>query len=105
MKLLKLLDGKDILVGAIDVANDKIETPEEVVAVIKEAMKYVAKEKIFPCTNCGLAPIPREIAYAKLEALGKGAALARKKFAKKTAKRAAKKSRPAGKKSGKKAAK
>lgn len=94
MKLLKLLDGKDILVGAIDVANDKVETPEEVVAVIKEAMKYVAREKIFPCTNCGLAPISREIAYAKLEALGKGAVLARKKFAgaKKPAKRVAKKS-------------
>lgn len=101
MKLLKLLDGKDILVGAIDVANDKVETPEEVVAVIREAMKYVAKEKIFPCTNCGMAPMRREIAYAKLQALGKGGALARKKFAG-AKKAAAKKPKPAKKKSGKK---
>jgi 5-methyltetrahydropteroyltriglutamate--homocysteine methyltransferase len=43
-------------------------------------MKYVAKEKIVPCTNCGMAPMSREIASAKLMALGKGAALARKKF-------------------------
>ena len=105
MNLLKLLDGKDILVGCIDVASDKVETPEEVVATITEAMKYVAKEKILPCTNCGMAPISREVAYAKLESLGKGAALARKKFgaagksAKKPAKKSVAKKKPAKKKS------
>jgi len=80
MSLLKLLDGKDVLVGAIDVASDEVETPEEVAAVIGEAMKYVAKEKIVPCTNCGMAPMRRDIANAKLMALGKGAELARKRF-------------------------
>ncbi|HVT55129.1 MAG TPA: methionine synthase, partial [Xanthobacteraceae bacterium] len=78
MNLMKLLDGKDILVGCIDVANDHVETPEEIVATISEAMKYAARDKIFPCTNCGMAPMQREIAYAKLEALGAGAELARK---------------------------
>jgi len=81
MNLLKLLDGKDVLVGAIDVANDEVETPEAVAAVIGEAMKYVAKEKIVPCTNCGMAPMRRDIAMAKLKALGDGAELARRKFA------------------------
>jgi 5-methyltetrahydropteroyltriglutamate--homocysteine methyltransferase len=81
MNLLKLLDGKDVLVGVIDVASDDIETPEDVAAVIGEAMKYVAKEKIVPCTNCGMAPMSREIANAKLVALGKGAELARRKYA------------------------
>jgi 5-methyltetrahydropteroyltriglutamate--homocysteine methyltransferase len=80
MQLIGLLQGKDILVGAIDVANDKVETPEEVAAVIGEAMKYAAKERIIPCTNCGMAPMRRDIAYAKLKALGDGAALARAKF-------------------------
>ncbi len=78
--LLKLLDGKDVLVGAIDVANDEVETPEEVAAVIGEAMKYVAKENIVAGTNCGMAPMRRDIAMAKLAALGKGARLARKQF-------------------------
>ncbi len=59
-----------------------METPEEVAAIIAEAMKYVAKEKIFPCTNCGMAPMRRDIAAAKLVSLGKGAALARQKFGK-----------------------
>jgi 5-methyltetrahydropteroyltriglutamate--homocysteine methyltransferase len=81
MNLLKLLDGKDVLVGAIDVASDAVETPEAVAAVIGEAMKYVAKEKIVPCTNCGMAPMRRDIAMAKLAALGKGAEIARRKFA------------------------
>jgi 5-methyltetrahydropteroyltriglutamate--homocysteine methyltransferase len=81
MNLLKLLDGKDVLVGAIDVANDAVETPEQVAAVIGEAMKYVAKEKIVPCTNCGMAPMRRDVAMAKLKALGDGAELARRKFA------------------------
>src|SRR5579885_530864 len=104
MHLLKLLDGKDILVGCIDVANDKVETPEEIVATISEAMKYVAKDKIFPCTNCGMAPMQREIAYAKLQALGAGAALARKKFGG-AAKAAKKSAKPARKKAKKKASK
>ena len=80
MTLLKLLDGKDVLVGAIDVANDRVETPDEVAAVIAEATKYVAKEKIIPCTNCGMAPMHRDIALGKLKALGDGARLARAKF-------------------------
>jgi 5-methyltetrahydropteroyltriglutamate--homocysteine methyltransferase len=80
MSLLKLLDGKDVLVGVIDVASDDVETPDQVAEVIDEAMKYVAREKIVACTNCGMAPMRREIASAKLVALGKGAALARKKF-------------------------
>jgi 5-methyltetrahydropteroyltriglutamate--homocysteine methyltransferase len=81
MSLMKLLDGKDVLVGVIDVASDDVETPEDVAAVIGEAMKYVAKEKIIPCTNCGMAPMRRDIANAKLVALGKGAELARRKYA------------------------
>src|SRR6266700_96530 len=80
MNLLKLLDGKDVQVGVIDVASDEIETPEQVACVIGEAMKYVAREKIIPSTNCGMAPMRRDIAVAKLEALGRGAELARKKF-------------------------
>jgi len=80
MNLMKLLDGKDVLVGVIDVASDEIETPAQVADVIGEAMKYVAKEKIVPCTNCGMAPMRRDIASAKLMALGKGAELARRKY-------------------------
>src|SRR5215467_12280015 len=80
MHLIKLLDGKDVLVGAIDVATDAVETPEEVAAVIGEATKYVAKDKIVACTNCGMAPMRRDIAFAKLSALARGAELARLKF-------------------------
>ena len=80
MSLLKLLDGKDVLVGAIDVATDKVETPEEIAAVIAQATRYAAKEKIIACTNCGMAPMRRDIAEAKLAALGQGAELAREKF-------------------------
>jgi 5-methyltetrahydropteroyltriglutamate--homocysteine methyltransferase len=80
MHLLRLLDGKDILVGAIDVANEAVETPEEVAAVVAEATKYAAKEKILACTNCGTVPMRRDIAFAKLEALARGAALARQRF-------------------------
>ena len=80
MNLLTLLAGKDVLVGAIDVASDRVETAEEVAAVIGEAARYVAPRNIIACTNCGMAPMRREIAVKKLEALAKGAALARKTF-------------------------
>jgi 5-methyltetrahydropteroyltriglutamate--homocysteine methyltransferase len=80
MRLLKLLDGKDVLLGVIDVASDTVETPAEVAAILAEATAYVAKEKIIGCTNCGMAPMRRDVALAKLEALAKGAAMAREKF-------------------------
>jgi len=82
LELLKLLKGKDVLVGVIDVASDKVETPQEVFQTIKKASKYVAPKHFFPCTNCGMAPMDREIARRKLEALAAGAALARKKLRK-----------------------
>jgi 5-methyltetrahydropteroyltriglutamate--homocysteine methyltransferase len=80
LKLLSLLKGKDVLVGVIDVATDEVETPQRVAQVIGEVMKFVPREKIIACTNCGMAPMRREIAEAKLLALGQGAALARKKY-------------------------
>jgi 5-methyltetrahydropteroyltriglutamate--homocysteine methyltransferase len=81
LSLLSLLQGKDILVGAIDVASDTVERPEDVLAVVGEAIKYVPKERIQLCTNCGMAPMRRDIAYAKLAGLAKGAALARARYA------------------------
>ena len=71
---MKLLDGKDVQVGVIDVASDEIETPEEVAAVIGEAAKYVAKERIIAGTNCGMAPMRRDIALGKLDSTRQGRA-------------------------------
>ena len=77
---MRLLDGKDVMVGVIDVASDAIETPEEVADDDRDARcSYVPADRLFPCTNCGLAPMRREVAEAKLAALGQGAALARKR--------------------------
>jgi 5-methyltetrahydropteroyltriglutamate--homocysteine methyltransferase len=80
MRLLSLLEGKDVLVGVIDVATDQVETAEDVAAVIGEVMPHVPKERIVACTNCGMAPMRRDIALAKLTALGQGAELARQRF-------------------------
>jgi 5-methyltetrahydropteroyltriglutamate--homocysteine methyltransferase len=80
LNLLSLLKGKDVLVGVIDVATDEVETPEQVAATIAVVMQHVPKERIVAGTNCGMAPMRREIAQAKLDALGRGAALARKRF-------------------------
>ena len=79
--LMALLKGKDVMVGVIDVASDVVETPEEVAETIGRALQYVARERLFPCTNCGMAPMDRDVALRKLEALAKGAALARQKYA------------------------
>ena len=81
MELLRLLDGKDVQVGVIDVASDRVETANDVADVIGAVMKFVAKEKIIPSTNCGMAPMRREVAAAKLKALGDGAQLARTRYA------------------------
>ena len=78
-QLMQLLKGKDVLVGVIDVASERVETPREVAATIKAALKYVPRTRLYPCTNCGMAPMSRDVAIAKLKALAAGAALARRK--------------------------
>jgi 5-methyltetrahydropteroyltriglutamate--homocysteine methyltransferase len=80
LELLKLLDGKDVLLGVIDVATEIVETPEEVAALIGEALRYVPRQHVIPCTNCGMAPMRRDVAAGKLTALGAGAKLARERF-------------------------
>ena len=80
LELLALLEGKDVLVGAIDVANETVERPEQVAATIRATMKFVPAEKLYPCTNCGMVPLPREIALGKLRALASGAALVRREI-------------------------
>ena len=79
--LMALLEGKDVMVGVIDVASDEVETPEQVADTIGMALQFVPRHRLFPCTNCGMAPMQREIAVRKLEALAQGAALARQRYA------------------------
>ena len=81
-ELMALLEGKDVLVGVIDVASEVVETPEQVADTIGRALAFVPKHRLYACTNCGLAPMQREIAVAKLAALGAGAALARERYGK-----------------------
>ena len=78
--LMALLKGKDVMVGVIDVASSVIETPEEVADTIGRALQFVPREHLIACTNCGLAPMSREVAEAKLRALAQGAALARQRL-------------------------
>jgi 5-methyltetrahydropteroyltriglutamate--homocysteine methyltransferase len=78
--LMALLAGKDVMVGVIDVASDEIETPEQVADTIGKALQFVARERLIPCTNCGMAPMDREVAQRKLEALARGAELARQRY-------------------------
>jgi len=80
ISLIGLLEGKDILLGAIDVATDTVETPEDVARVIRAGLAHVPAARIFPCTNCGMVPLAREVAQGKLEALAAGAALVRKEL-------------------------
>ncbi|MGC0396447.1 MULTISPECIES: methionine synthase [Bradyrhizobium] len=80
LDLLALLKTKIVQAGVIDVASDTVETAEDVVKVIDAVAKFVPKSNIIATTNCGMAPMRREIAEAKLMALGAGAALAREKL-------------------------
>jgi 5-methyltetrahydropteroyltriglutamate--homocysteine methyltransferase len=80
MDLMRLLDGKDVLVGVIDVASDVVETPVQVADTIGRALQFVARERLYACTNCGMAPMARDIALAKLQALAAGAQLARERY-------------------------
>src|SRR5213082_1842340 len=80
LDILSLLKGKIVQAGVIDVASDTVETAEDVCKVLDDVSKYVPRSDIVATTNCGMAPMHRYIAEAKLMALGAGARLARLKF-------------------------
>ncbi len=80
MDLLELIRGKKVMVGAIDVASHAIETPEQVANTLRKALKFVDADKLYPCTNCGMAPLPRHVASGKLRALSAGADIVRKEL-------------------------
>jgi 5-methyltetrahydropteroyltriglutamate--homocysteine methyltransferase len=80
--LIGLLEGKDVMVGAIDVATERVEAPEEVAQTIRAALKFVKPDKLYPCTNCGMVPLPRAVALGKLHALAAGARIVRAELAK-----------------------
>jgi 5-methyltetrahydropteroyltriglutamate--homocysteine methyltransferase len=80
LDLMGLLRGKDVLVGVIDVASDAVETPEQVADIIGRALKFVPKQHLLACTNCGMAPMDRDVAVRKLTSLAKGAAIARERY-------------------------
>jgi len=75
--LIELVRGKKVMVGAIDVASHSIETADEVAATLRKALKFVDADKLYPSTNCGMAPLPRDVARGKLQALSAGAAIVR----------------------------
>jgi 5-methyltetrahydropteroyltriglutamate--homocysteine methyltransferase len=81
IELIGLLAGKDVLVGAIDVADERVEAPEDVARVIRSALRFVPPDRLLPCTNCGMVPLPRDVARGKLQALGAGAAKVRAELA------------------------
>ncbi len=81
--LLGLLKGKKLMLGAIDVATNDIETPEEVADTLRRALEFVDADKLYPCTNCGMTPLSREVARAKLKALSAGTEIIRNELASK----------------------
>ncbi|ELV8683952.1 methionine synthase [Vibrio fluvialis] len=80
IELLELVRGKKVMVGAIDVATNTIETPEEVADTLRKALQFVDADKLYPCTNCGMAPLSRDVARGKLNALSAGAEIIRQEI-------------------------
>lgn len=78
--LLELIRGKKVMVGAIDVATNSIETPEEVAGTLRKALQFVDADKLYPSTNCGMTPLSRQVARDKLNALSAGAEIVRKEL-------------------------
>ena len=80
MDLLELIRGKKVMVGAIDVATNTVETPEEVADTLRKALQFVDADKLYPSTNCGMAPLSRQVANGKLKALSAGAEIIRQEL-------------------------
>lgn len=81
MDLIELIRGKKVMLGAIDVANETVETPEEVAATLRKALEFADADKLISSTNCGMAPFARDVALAKMSALSAGTAIVREELA------------------------
>ena len=77
---MELIRGKKVMVGAIDVATEQVETAQEVAETLRQALRFVDADKLYPATNCGMAPLPRAVAQGKLKALGAGAQIVRQEL-------------------------
>jgi 5-methyltetrahydropteroyltriglutamate--homocysteine methyltransferase len=75
---MSLLKDKELMVGVVAVTPDRVESPQEVAGVIRTAMAYVPPERLLPCSNCGMTPIPYETALGKIKSIAAGAALVRR---------------------------
>ncbi|MEO8528841.1 MAG: methionine synthase [Pseudolysinimonas sp.] len=80
MELIELIRGKKVMLGAIDVASESIESPDEVADTLRKALEFVDADKLIPSTNCGMAPLPRHVARGKLGALSAGADIVRQEL-------------------------
>ena len=80
MDLLELIRGKKVMVGAIDVATNTIETADEVADTLRKALQFVDADKLYPSTNCGMAPLSRQVARGKLQALAAGTKIIRQEL-------------------------
>lgn len=80
MDLLELIRGKKVMVGAIDVATNTIETADEVANTLRKALQFVDADKLYPSTNCGMAPLSRQVARGKLQALAAGTNIIRQEL-------------------------
>jgi 5-methyltetrahydropteroyltriglutamate--homocysteine methyltransferase len=81
VSVLRELGGKDVLLGAINVGTEDVETPEVVADRIRRALEHVPASQLYPCTDCGLVPRSREASRGKMRALAPGAAIVRTELA------------------------
>jgi 5-methyltetrahydropteroyltriglutamate--homocysteine methyltransferase len=79
--VLKTLPGKQVMLGCIDLSDMKIETPEIVVARVKRALPYIAKENLTLAPDCGMKYLPRDVADGKLRAMVEAAKMLRAEYA------------------------
>ena len=79
--VLRALAPKSVMVGVIDLGTTAIETPELVAERIRAALKYIAPDKLVAAPDCGMKYLERDVAFGKLAALARGAAIVRKEIA------------------------
>lgn len=71
---------KEIVVGVIDVKDEKVETPDVVAGRIRSALNYVRAEKLYISPDCGMKFMPRDRAFGKLKAMVEGTRIVRKEL-------------------------
>ncbi len=80
LSVLRSLPDKTIILGVLNLGDERVETPEIVADRLRAALRHIEPERLIAAPDCGMKYLPREVAFGKLQAMVDGARIVREEL-------------------------